>query len=653
MLLLLPLYPKDFFKEAVLQRKRRVGVGLFWGLVGIVSAQTDTLVHTKQMAAFEVSALREQQPNPALLQINLRGSKDAAMSGLSLAEVLQRESAVFVKQYGPSMLATPSLRGTGASHTALIWNGFNLQNAMNGQSDISLIPAFLFGSFTLQQGAASATWGSGAAGGALFLNANTQNETVFLQENGSFGHRLTAFRVALPFKKLRFSIGAYTLREQNNFRFHNLALAEAPLVEQHNAQLEASGLLASVSISTGPKSLLSISSWWQNAARHIPPIMSVPLAKAKQSDASLRNTLTYTSRISSLQVQIRAAWFEEQLHFADSLTSINQKYTSRTLSQEIEFSHSLGRFHKFGFGVNQNLQQVEAVTYYPENNDLNRFSTFAQWDAALLEERIKIRSGLRKEWTNQIDAPLIPFVSAAVAFSPKLTLSMNASGVYRIPTLNDLYWMPGGNPNLLPEQGKSTELGIVWNHVKGNASFSLRADVFQTLITNWILWVPGNAYWSPYNVQKVASRGGNLNAEFKFKCNLHQFTMRTSLQGVSAHVEKSGDAIDLHTGSQLIYVPRFTGVGIFEWRMGTNRIELQFTHTGLRYTSSDNLQGLPAYSLFNAIASKDFLIGKNKLNLYLRWNNILNTQYQVMLWRPMPMSSFQLGIQLTINTNKP
>jgi iron complex outermembrane receptor protein len=634
-----------------LKSKRGVGFLLVWLVSGYVLAQNDSLFRHKQMATFEISALRDEKPNPALLHWSLRGSDDVALSGLSLADVLQRESAVFIKQYGPSMLATPSLRGTGAAHTALIWNGCNLQNGMNGQTDISLVPAFLFGSFTLQQGASSASWGSGAAGGALFLNPSHQNEIALLQENGSFGHRLTALRVALPYKKVRFSLGAFRLHEENNFPFHNLSHAHAPLMEQHNARLEAAGLLATLSAETGKYGMLSASLWLQQADRHIPPIMSVPMAKAHQVDAAVRNTLNWTGRLAKLQVQLRAAWFEERLFYVDSLSSIAQNYKSRTLFQEAEFSHSLGQSQKITFGLNQTLQQAHSEAYDASISDLSRQSAFAQWDAAFFEARLKVRSGLRKEWTNRADAPIIPFASASLALLPGLSLNGNFSGVYRIPTLNDLYWMPGGNPDLLPEQGTSAELGLAWNLTLGKTSILLRTDAFQSVITNWILWVPGNAYWWPCNVQKVLSRGANGNASIHYRFKKHQLVGRASLQAVSAEVEKSGNEIELHTNRQLIYVPQFNASASAEWRFGRNRIEVQMVHTGLRYTSSDNLNSLPAFNLFNVIIGKDVVFGSKQMNIYLRWNNVFNTEYQVMLWRPMPMSSIQLGIQFSINTN--
>jgi len=44
----------------------------------------------------------------------------------SLADMLAENSGIFVKSYGMGGSATPSFRGTGASHTQLQWNNINI-----------------------------------------------------------------------------------------------------------------------------------------------------------------------------------------------------------------------------------------------------------------------------------------------------------------------------------------------------------------------------------------------------------------------------------------------------------------------------------------------------------------------------------------------
>lgn len=66
---------------------------------------------------------------------------------------------------------------------------------------------------------------------------------------------------------------------------------------------------------------------------------------------------------------------------------------------------------------------------------------------------------MRAERFDQDLAPLTGSLSAKYSLRPEQFLHINLSRNYRLPGLNDLYWNPGGNPDLLPEQANSAELG--------------------------------------------------------------------------------------------------------------------------------------------------------------------------------------------------
>ena len=47
----------------------------------------------------------------------------AAHETENLADILSKETPIYIKSYGPGSLSTISIRGAGASHTQLYWNG--------------------------------------------------------------------------------------------------------------------------------------------------------------------------------------------------------------------------------------------------------------------------------------------------------------------------------------------------------------------------------------------------------------------------------------------------------------------------------------------------------------------------------------------------
>ena len=69
---------------------------------------------------------------------------------------------------------------------------------------------------------------------------------------------------------------------------------------------------------------------------------------------------------------------------------------------------------------------------------------------------VSIRAGASSAY----DIPLIYSLDARYLFTKSLSLRGAYSTNYRLPTFNDLYWEPGGNPELKPEFSSSGEIGL-------------------------------------------------------------------------------------------------------------------------------------------------------------------------------------------------
>src|SRR5574343_1214189 len=106
--------------------------------------------------SFELIAPKASS-NTGAVKINMPLS-----SGGSLADVLSQYSALFVKSYSPGNLASTSMRGMGAQHTAVQWNGINLQSCMNSNIDLNLLPVFFFDQAAIETGANASASANGA-----------------------------------------------------------------------------------------------------------------------------------------------------------------------------------------------------------------------------------------------------------------------------------------------------------------------------------------------------------------------------------------------------------------------------------------------------------------------------------------------------------
>lgn len=183
---------------------------------------------------------------------------------------------------------------------------------------------------------------------------------------------------------------------------------------------------------------------------------------------------------------------------------------------------------------------------------------------------------------------------------------------YRFPTLNDLYFLPGGNPDLKSEHGFSYDLGATFSTGKpGVFSIDGGATWFDSHISDWIIWLPTTkGFFSPRNVKKVHAYGIetkinigiqpikdwhlDLNASYSWTPSINEG-------------DKMSDA-DRSVGKQLPYVPRHSAslTGRLSWHSWA--FLYKWVYYSRRFTMSSNeytLTGhLPEYFMNNISLEK-------------------------------------------------
>lgn len=602
---------------------------------------------------FEVSDNRLFTSNPGLHKTSF-SNESLSKSAQSLADVLSRNTAVFVRQYSPGMLASPSIRGTGAAHTALVWNGLNLQSCMNGQLDLSLVPASLFNNFTLQTGAGSASWGTGAIGGIIFLQTanQTDNHIRFSQHCGSWGFRQSALDIA--FRKKRFSSTTKVFKTQveNNYRFVNTAVYGNPEQRQINASQHMQGLLQDLYFKTSNTSQVHLAFWGQKTQRKIPPIALSPISVAYQMDESLRTMASWEKTMHNWTALIRGGFITEKIQYIDSLSQIDATNKAQTSIAESEVSRSLFQ-GKSRVQLGVNSTNAKAISPGLGNTWMiqKRTSLFGSLRSHFGKFETLIQ--LRQEWFQSKNIPLIPSVSGCFTLNKNWKVRGQAAKSYRLPTLNDLYWQPGGNIHLQPEFGNTFELGIDFQAKESQYDLQIHSGLFSNRVKNWIVWIPGNGYWKPENVQQVKSEGVELSVNLSLReTKKWKYRIVSSTQLLNALVEKSSSYSNFQSGRQLVYVPHFTWNGNLSVYVNRSLLEISSTYTGTRFITSDNSTFLPGFFLLNASLSQEIKILKQKASLSIQINNMLNANYQIIAWRPMPMRSFMLGLNFTFKNSK-
>ena len=193
-------------------------------------------------------------------------------------------------------------------------------------------------------------------------------------------------------------------------------------------------------------------------------------------------------------------------------------------------------------------------------------------------------------------------------------------------------------------------MGLKLNSSNEKIKFLFEPTIFNRKINNWILWLPGQSFWSPQNIMEVWSRGLETRSEFSFYINAVKFKINLLTNYVISTNEKAKTENDASINKQLIYVPMYSGNAKISLEYKKISFTINQNYTGYRYTATDNSEYLKPYMLTNSYFSYTILLKNYNLNLFVALNNILNVQYQVMLNRAMPLRNYQTGILIKFNT---
>lgn len=608
---------------------------------------------THQLKHIEVSSSRSNTFSS--------GHKDAAFDSTmldryscnTLSDLLMNESQIFVKSYGPGTLATTSFRGAGASHTAVIWNGFTLQSPMNGLLDVALVPASFLSDVKLQYGAAGTISGSGAVGGSIHLNNSSSfNKGISASVNasaGSFSDLQQQASVEISKERFSSSIRFFNHTAKNDYSFQNIAKYGFPTEKQTNADLLQHGLLQENYFQINEKQRINTRFWYQFNDRGIPPSMTQNQSISRQYDEAYRMTTEWQRDGRRISLFARAAYFDEFVRYNDPTIALFSKSETNVFIAEAETRFSITKFDLLSVGVNNTYSRAFADDFISDPQQ-DRIAVFALYKIHTPKKRWNAVIGARQEF---IDGDAVPFVSSIGIegnFLRFFMIKASAAQHYRIPTFNDLYWAQGGNPNLEPENGWSEEASLIHQHQFKGLSWMLSGTAFNRDIQNWIIWLP-DAYgiWSPDNVMQVWSRG----IEYKMNVNYSVKKLKISLTGNYNYIRSTNEKTAAYSISslnkQLIYVPIQNAQGSIsiQWRNST--ITYTQVYTGYRYTTSDNTQYLKPYTTGNLDVSQSFILNRTKFKVYAQLNNLWDESYQVLAYRAMPLFNYRFGLAIFFN----
>ena len=612
---------------------------------------------------------------------------------LSMADVLTFNSAIFVKNYGRATLSTVAFRGTSPSHTQVSWNGMKINNPMLGMTDFSMIPSYFIDDASLLHGTSSVNETGGGLGGAVKLSTKPSNNKGFglqyIQGIGSFKTFDEFLRLTYGDNHWQISTRAVYSSSPNDYKYRNHDKKENiydedmniigqyyPVERNRSGSFKDLHILQEVYYNTLKGDRFGLNAWYINSNREL-AMLTVDHGDDtdfdnRQRENTFRGVLSWDHLRSNWKVAARAGYiytwmaydYKRDLgngtmaHMTRSRSKIN------TIYGQLDGEYYIGK--KWLFTANLSLHQhfVESrdknivlqqggngiVGYRKARPELSG-SVSAKWRPI---DRFGVSVVLREEMFGKEWTPIIPalFIDGVLSKRGNIVAKASVSRNFRFPTLNDLYFLPGGNPDLKKESGWTYDAGVSFAVGQdGLYSLSGSANWFESFVKDWIIWLPTTkGFFSPDNIKDVHAYGvelkGNMVVNFAKEWQLGldgTFSWTPSIN----RGEKRTPA-DQSVGKQLPYVPEYSAAvtGRLSWRRWS--FLYKWNYYSERFTMSSNdisLSGkLPKYFMSNISLEKILEFNWAELSLKGTINNLFNEEYVSVLSRPMPGINFEIFI---------
>ncbi|MAY83468.1 MAG: hypothetical protein CMP59_04970 [Flavobacteriales bacterium] len=616
----------------------------YWLLVGILMAHFGLAQDTIRIKEVEVEAKRE------LLEL---GSQRIDSIGLAdptnkdLGASLQKYSHAFVKSYGIGSMASVSLRGSGSSHTNLLWNGVQLNSNSHGTADLSLYPPFFTENLAVFYGQNSSQFGSGGLGGAVSManqvSFNAKDQIEFQQKLGSFGYSSTAAKASFGNNKFRSISRLIYSRADNDFSYRDMSEIGFPEHSLQHADFEQKGLLQSIHYRLRADRRIDVHLWYMNTYRELPGMMAIRDLEEIQEDENLRAQVIFNQYFKGGKLVWNSSFVNDQLLYDNREQANSSASENLSLRNYLEGDYA---FKDWNFKARMDLDWDRSIQSSLNGGEVERFRKAVYTNINKdFGRKWNLSLAARNEWIED-DYFFLPELKAAFEFSKNGEVWFIAGRNMKYPSLNDLYWASGGNSDLKAEESQNLELGHSLEiAISKRTSLELKNSVYYALIANFIQWVPSsNGYWSAENLKEVQSTGLESSIGFTYKGE--KLSQRLTLNynyNRSINLQKNHIA-DASVGKQLIYQPEHqynlnSRTAVKQYYFDAN---LQFISA--RYIQSDNEDYLPYFSLVDFTLGRIIKMGADQLQLSFSVRNLLDEEYQAIQWRPMPGRNYMVTL---------
>lgn len=244
---------------------------------------------------------------------------------------------------------------------------------------------------------------------------------------------------------------------------------------------------------------------------------------------------------------------------------------------------------------------------------------------------------------------LSPSLSLSYQLMEDEQLFVRASykNIFRAPTFNESYYFHYGSTDLLPESTDQLNVGMTWKTQKEGFDLQLTADGYYNHVKDMIVAVPYNMFiWTCINVGKVRVLGAEVTGTASYRLSDRQ-SLQFSGNYSYQQAENRTNASSPYYGNQIAYIPKHTGSLAVGWENPWVSLSLHGSGVSSRWADNNHYDGTKIKGYWDAglTAYHTFRWGAQQLEARFDVKNLFDTQYEIVQFYPMPGRSWQFSVK--------
>ncbi len=643
---------------------------------------SDTLLKLKEVTIYSNRMQKKMSP----VQI-LSGKELEKLNVYSVADALRYFSGVQIKDYGGiGGLKTVNIRSMGSHHVGVFYDGIELGNAQNGVVDLGRFSLDNMEVISLYNGQKSAIFQPAkdySSASAIYMQTRKplfkgekKNNLNIGVKGGSFStinpsllweHRFNERISSSISTEYMYTSGRYKFTYAKKDGYDTTAVRQNGDVRMLRLENAFFGKI--------PKGEWKAKAYLYNSERGYPgaAVREEP-GKFRHQDRQWDTNLfvqgsfqNYFKPWYSLLANGKYAY--DYLHYlSDPRLDVTTMYVDNYYRQQEIYASAAHLFTIYPWwrmslsnDFQWNALRADLIDFvYPTRNtiltsaatsfDFNRLMLQASLLYTHVDDNTRTKganAGTKNKYTPSVIATWQPLT--------KLPLNVRAfyKKVFRMPTLNDLYYTFIGNKDLKPEYTTQYDVGITFSHTWNNhwlKSLDLQIDGYYSEVDDKIIAMPtSNQFrWTMINLGHVEIRG--LDAAIRGEWGFGKVELSTLFNYTYQKAQDFTDPTSEWYGGQIPYIPWHGGSIILNGSYQTWSCNYSFIYTGERYEAVANIPenyAQPWYT-HDFSLSKTFQWGKTGIRVTAEINNIFNQQYEVVQCYPMPGTSFKIKLNVML-----